>query len=341
MAAPDQGTRDGSDVAWRGFVLRYVASFVGALVLVFAFILLVDPYDSGRFPSIGIAGISDATQRTENVSLGRSARFDAAIFGNSHGQLIDPERLSQLTGLSVVQLAIPGANPPEQISVLHWFIRHHGRIGGLVLAVDPRWCGDDPQPWKWFPFWLYGDSDLAYLANMLSTRSIDAAARRIKNAFGLVHPSDPRGYDDYERGVTAGYHFDFPPAVPPPPAAAVAAAAAAYADRRFPAIDWLAGELKAVAADTPTVILFPPQYASTFPASADAAGLLRACKARVAGLVAGSPRRGFLDFLVESEITRTRANFLDEEHYRAPVAREVEHAIARVLTGQQMETQLR
>src|SRR6185437_9892788 len=197
--APGQPDRSG-DAAWRRFVMHWMAALVTILAATLAFIILVDPYDSGRFPSIGISGISDRTQRTENVSLGRSDKFDAAIFSNSHGQLLDPERLTQATGLSFVQLAIPGANPPEQIAMMHWFIRHHARIGALVLAADERWCGDDPQPWKWFPFWLYGDSNFKYLINSLNTRSGGAAIRRVKYALGLLKPSDPRGYDDYERG---------------------------------------------------------------------------------------------------------------------------------------------
>src|SRR5262245_46057796 len=98
MAVSDQHAREGSegsDAVWRRFVKRYVAAFVGTLVVVLAFIVLVDPYDSGRFPSLPLRGVSDTSQRTENVSLGRDAKFNAAIFGNSHGQLLDPARLSQ------------------------------------------------------------------------------------------------------------------------------------------------------------------------------------------------------------------------------------------------------
>ncbi len=341
MAAPEQHATEGgegSDAIWRRFALRYLAAFAGALVVVLAFIVLVDPYDSGRFPSLPLRGVSDTSQRTENVSLGRDQKFNAAIFGNSHGQLLDPARLSQETGLNVVQLAIPGANPPEQIAMLRWFIRHHARIGGLVIAADTRWCGPDPQPWKWFPFWLYGDSDLAYLVNAFSTRSFTAAARRIKHAFGLIHPSDPRGYDDYEARLPASYHFDFPPPVQPPPPDEVAAARARLGTPPFPAIDWLAAALASVPADTPIVILFPPQHVSTLPGSADAAAILQACKARLAGLVADRPRRGFLDFLVESDITRDAGNFIDEEHYRGPVARRVEAAIAAILAGKPTPT---
>ena len=64
-------TTEPADAAWRRYAVRFVAVLVATLVVAFAFIILVDPYDSGRFPSIGLVGISDATQRTANVSLGR------------------------------------------------------------------------------------------------------------------------------------------------------------------------------------------------------------------------------------------------------------------------------
>src|SRR3984957_560175 len=184
-----------NDAAWRGYVARLVAVFLAVLAVAFVFIVVVDPYDSGRFPSIGLVGISDETQRTANVSLGRSSGFNAAIFSNSHGQLLDPARLTQQTGLSFVQLAIPGADAPEQLAMLHWFIRHHATIGALVLATDTRWCVPDPHPWNWFPFWLYGDSDFQYAINLLSTRAGAPRFRAIGKASNSASPPDPPGTD--------------------------------------------------------------------------------------------------------------------------------------------------
>jgi len=339
MTQREQVTDAAPEAAWRGFVARFVAIFVGALALALALIVLIDPYDSGRFPSLGLAGIADDTQRTANVSLGRSGKFDAAIFGNSHGQLLDPERLSQATGLSFVQLAIPGANAPEQMAMIHWFVRHHARIGAIVLAADDRWCSADPQPWKWFPFWLYGDSDIQYLRTAFSARTLEAAARRIKHVFGLVHPSDPRGYDDYERGLPPNYRF-----VPPPVAErqdAIVASPVLREGRPFPAIDRLAEQLADLPARVPVVILFPPRYVSDLPVDPDVQAVLAECKSRLARLTVQSPRGGFLDYLVASPMTRDPGNFEDAEHYRAPVARTLERAIAEVLRGQGAESRVR
>ena len=82
---------------------------------------------AARPPTRRAFGDTDTSQRTGNVALGRSARFNAAIFGNSHGQLLSPQRLSQATGLNFVQLTVPGANVREQLAMMGWFMRHHRR----------------------------------------------------------------------------------------------------------------------------------------------------------------------------------------------------------------------
>jgi hypothetical protein len=316
------------DGAWRGFAARFLAAFVAVLAATLAFVILIDPYDTGRFPSLGIVGISDTNQRTENVSLGRSDKFNAAIFSDSHGQLLDPDRLTQATGLSFVQLSVPGAYAPEQLAMMRWFIRHHAHIGAIVLAADERWCSEDPQPWRWFPFWLYGDSDWVYLANSLNSRSAGAAFRRVKHALGLLQPSHPRGYDDYEARRPADYKFDFPP----PPATMAQASMVDLSARPFPAIDRLAAALK-TAPGTPLVVVFPPVYVTDLPNDAQSLAVLEECKARLARLAATTPRGGFLDYLVDSPTARDQASFQDTGHYRAPVARRIEQEIAGVLNG--------
>jgi hypothetical protein len=216
---------------------------------------------------------------------------------------------------------------PEQLAVMHWFIRHHAQIGALVLAADQRWCSEDPQPWRWFPFWLYGDSDLRYLANSLNSRSTGAAWRRVKYATGLLQPSHPRGYDDYEARRPPDYRFEFPPAPPPAPAPPPID----LGGRAFPAIDWLKAELAAAPAGTSLVVVFPPVYVSELPTDAQSVAELNECKARLARLARSTPRGGFLDYLIDSPLARDQASFQDIDHYRAPVARRIEQEIAGVL----------
>ncbi len=188
--------------SWSRFVALFAAVFFGGSGLLVLLILGVDPYDSGRLPSFGIVGIVDDNPRTASVSRGRDARFDAAIIGNSHGQLLSPARLDPATGLHFVQLTVPGTGPREQLVVLHWFASHHARIGAIVLVADSGWCTQDAtlpmsNP---FPFWLYADGLGEYLAHAFSTRALDLGYRRIMLALGMRRPSDPVGYWDYEAG---------------------------------------------------------------------------------------------------------------------------------------------
>jgi hypothetical protein len=343
---------------WRRFALAFLGVFAGIVGVVYAFIILVDPYDSGRFGSLGLRsategsrdiakgepggpprsdaagfGNTDESQRTANVALGRSARFNAAIFGNSHGQLLSPRRLSRATGLDFVQLTVPGANVREQIAMMHWFVRHHAVPGALVLALDERWCVTDPAlPLRSpFPFWLYGDSNLAYLANALSTRTLRDGFRRLAAVSGRPVSGDPAGYSDYEAGKAWGFK----------PGAPASADGFPARDERpfrrepdFPGLILLDALLGEIPANTPVVIVLPPQFYTRLPPSGTGAARFRDyCKWQIALRAERGAGSAFLDFLVDSKIARTPENFMDEEHYRTNIAQIIEAGIAAALNA--------
>jgi hypothetical protein len=206
--------------AWRRCAIAFLAVFFGGIGSIYAFLLVVDPYDTGRFPTPLPPGVVDTGQRTANASRGRDPRFNATVFSNSRGQMLDPAKLSDMTGLSFVQLTTPGSGPKEHMTMMRYFVRHHPDAEAFALNVDERWCGHDPSlpvifP---FPFWLYR-GDLEYLAHPLSTRIFATAQNRIKLAMGWVTPSDPRGYTDYETGRVWNFH----PAIAADPGAPVQA----------------------------------------------------------------------------------------------------------------------
>ena len=312
--------------AWRRFAVTFLAVFFGGIGSIYAFLLLVDPYDTGRFPTPMNPGIVDTGPRTANASRGRDPRFNAAVFGNSRAQMLDPAKMSETTGLSFVQLTTPGSRPKEQITMMRYFIRHHPGVEAMVLGADERWCGHDPSlPVTFpFPFWLYR-GDLEYLAHVLSTRAFTTAQNRIRLAMGWVSPTDPRGYMDYETGRVRSFH----PAIV---ADAGAAVPAKSTDTYFPALE----ELDAVLAELPPqiafVIVMPPVYQTLLPRSGtQVAADLPACKAALARRVVARPRSGFLDYLVDGPISRDPDNFMDQEHYRMNIARLLEARIAAVL----------
>jgi hypothetical protein len=316
--------------AWQRFVRLSVACTIGFALGAYVLLIVTDPYDTGRFSVFPAAGISDASPRTANASRGRDPQFNAAVIGNSRGQLLDPSRLSALTGHNFVQLTIPGTGPREQLALLHWFNRHHATIKSIALVADESWCTSDPSlpiahP---FPFWLYSDSDFDYLKSLMRAQAFDRLWRRVRMALGLLQRSDPAGYWDYERDLIApadARKLEEPASV---------VTDASPAEMPLPAIEHLRDAIAGLAPTVPIVIVDPPVFHSALPlpASRGAARIAR-CKAALAASLAGRPNSGFLDFFEDGPIARDQNNFRDHLHYRANVARMIEDLIVRTLAG--------
>jgi hypothetical protein len=319
--------------AYRRCAIAFLTVFFGGIGLIYTFLLVVDPWDTGRFPTPMPAGAFDIERRTATASRGRDLRFNAGIFGNSRTFSLDPERLAKATGYSFVSLGTPGAGPQEEMLVTRYFLRFHPAAEAFMFSIDERWCSHDPaMPLTMaFPFWLYRGNP-EYLAHLLSTRSFNAAQVRIKLAMGRVAPTDPRGYAPYEAGRVWNFH---PPAQSE--AAAVPAPAAVKANTFFPALEAFDGLLAELPREARFVIMMPPAYQTNLPrpGTQDAADLL-ACKAALAQRLG---RRGaargvaLLDYLVDGSIARDPENFMDMVHYRRRVARIIEDGIIAAFNG--------
>jgi hypothetical protein len=317
--------------AWRRCAIAFLAVFLGGLGSLYAFVLVVDPYDTGRFPTPLHSGVFsgrgqfETGQRTGNASRGRDPRFNAAVFGNSRAQLLDPAKLSAATGLSFVQLTTPGSGPKEQMTLMRYFLRHHPGAEAMVLGIDERWCDHDPSlPVTFpFPFWLYR-GDLEYFTHLLSTRAFTAAQNRIKLAMGLVPAADPRGYVDYETGRVWNFH-------PHATSDVGTAAAAMPANTYFPALEEFDVLLSELPRQTKFLIMMPPVYHAALPRpGTQAAADLPACKAELTRRL-GRQGLAFLDYLVDGPISRDPENFMDLVHYRLNVAHLIEARIASAL----------
>ena len=245
--------------------------------------------------------------------------------------MLSPQRLSRATGLDFVQLTVPGANVREQLAMLGWFMHHHAEARALVLALDERWCVTDPAlPLRSpFPFWLYSDSNLVYLANVLSTRTLRDSFRRLASAGGASASIDGAGYSDYE----AGKPWSFTPGKPAPAGGFPARDERPFRrEPDFPGLILLDAMLAEVSAETGVVIVLPPQlYTQLPPAGTGGARFRDYCKWQIALRAARGAGSAFLDFLVDSAITRNPENFMDAEHYRTNVAETIEAAIAAAL----------
>jgi len=325
----EPGPEQPAPQAWRRFAIVFLGVFFGGLGSIHVALVAIDPYDTGRFPTFLKPGISHDSKRMGNASRGRDPQFDVPILGNLRNEQLDPERLSVATGMSFVQLTTPGSGPREHMTTMRYFMRHHPQLAAIVLNVDERWCVHDPRlPEGYpFPFWLYR-GDIEYLGNLLRTRAIMYAHKRIELAFGLAPRSDPRGYYDYEIGPPRVF------APPDPPATAVMPGAGLAPNTYFPAIEECERVLADLRLDTPVVIVVPPVHIGfLLRLPPQVAADLPACKDALARRVGGRPRSALLDFMVDGPISRNPANFIDPDHYRRNVARIVEARIAEVLNA--------
>jgi hypothetical protein len=295
---------------WQRFVGRFATVFLGGLATLYGFVLLIDPFDTGRTPLALDFGVADEDPRTAAASRGRDPAFNAAVIGNSRGQMIHPERLSRATGLRFTQLTVPGSGPMEQSTIANWFIRQHGGARAFVLVADESWCAAGPRLEHPFPFWIYEPSSLTYFANILNTRAVERGFRRVAIVLGLREASARNGFWDYEMGRQWAFKGTEPaPAVdtislgPPFPA--------------IEALPWPGAER--------LVIVIPPVFYTALPNDTK----VEACKRALAQV----PGAILLDFLRDGPIARDPSNFMDHTHYRSRVALELERAIAAALAN--------
>jgi hypothetical protein len=322
--------------AWCRFSVLLVASAATALAGLVGLAYAVDPYDTGRSGLFAKAGVRPQGPRTAAASRGRDPAFDAAIVGNSHIQLLSPERLKDRTGLAFVQLSVPATGPKEQLVLVEWFLRHRARPArALVLGVDGTWCRADPDLAndKPFPFWLYSESPLAYARGLVRFDILEELPRRLAYVFGADgERARPDGYWDYEADYL-GLGFGTDPAlrqrldISP-------GDDAANPTGRFPAAEALAERLAVLPGDLALVLVFPPGYVAVQPRpGTPRAAAEEACKARFRALAAARPRTAVVDWRTDRPLNRDPALFFDQTHYRQPIARAVENDVAAALQG--------
>jgi hypothetical protein len=326
LMVPMTNSKPVSESAFRRFALIFFAVFGGGVGLIYAAVLVIDPYDAGRFPTFMRPGINDSGHRFTQASHGRDSRFNAAVIGNSRGQMLDPAKLSDFTGLSFVQLTVPGSGPQEHMTMLRFFMTHHENINAIVLTVDEGWCIHDPTmpmidpP---FPLWLYR-GDLEYLAHLLSRNSLTLAVRRIKLELGLMPVDDARGYKPYDTGFVRDFH----PSPRPPGNKLVVVPL----DLPFPAFELLDSVLAELPKTSAVVFLMSPVHQQWLDdLNPQIVADLPHCKAELERRAVERPHTAFLDYFVEGSLSRDAESFVDAQHFRAKVARVLERRIAEAL----------
>jgi len=318
-----------SEQSWRRCVSLFLGACFGIVALTLAAVILIDPYDAGRFPTFMPAGTSTDLPSTLNVSRGRDPRFDAVATGDSRAVLIDAQRLSQGNSFRFVQMAVEGATMRDQALYLHWFARHHPGVRAIAMMVDLGWCerGRDFPHSRDFPAALYDDSVIKYLRATVNTTSLRISARRVSFALGWSPGIDPGRFVDIETRYP--WHFDADP-----PRWHKATGAFRPAVRHLPAMRLVEEELAQLPAQPPMVLWTPPHFITSQPPPDTEEGRdVESCKASLRAWAEQRPHTAFLDFRIDSALTRERDNFLDVNHPRRRLAAVVEDEIAKAFAG--------
>ena len=316
---------------WGSFAKAFLRTGVGLIAGYLALAYAVDPYDSGRSGLLAAQGVRPQGPRTAAASRGRDPAYEGAIFGNSHIQLLEPERLGAATGIPFVQLSVPATGPGEQLVILDWFLRNHPEPRALVVAADEYWCTADPSlpNVKPFPYWLFAQETSAYLRGLLRFSVAEEVVNRVGWVLrGQPERARPDGWLDYEPAyLELGYGNDprraaereVPAPENPEPGRA----------GPFPAAGRLAASLARVPAGTVLVLVFPPVYAAALPrpgtprAAAD-----EACKAALTQAARRHGASAVLDWRRPRPEVEDPRQFFDQGHYRHPIARQLADEIA-------------
>ncbi len=314
-----------------------MVALVLLVVLSYAFILIIDPYDNLSFsPKLQRAPV-DKYQRLFHPALARKAHFDSAIIGNSNIRLLKPQQLNRLLDGAFVNLGMDAASSWEQQQIFEVFVRHHSKIKNIIFGLDYLWCypayadqkfvGDNTA--TGFPQWLFDarvDNDFP----PLSLLSLQHAWLQLLAVTG-IGPS-PYGTDGYHlfTGPMSGYDIQkariniygsSEPKGKERVNSPVALTAKQRKALRSQALKRLEDMLITLPYETRKIIIFTPYhfYYQAAPGSRQEI-IWQECKHSVAELAKQLQNTYVIDFMIESEITTNDAHYWDYKHYNEQIA---------------------
>lgn len=305
-----------------------------ALMMVLAIgIYCIDPFNSGRSTLLSSDQIRQQGPRTAHAFRGRQPQFDGVIIGNSHVQLLSPERLTKGSSINFVSLTVPGTGPKEQLVMLDWFLRHRIRAPKtIVIGADGYWCSADPNMtnWKPFPFWLYSTSPIEYVRGLMSFNSLEEAIVRLQFILNPKNPARLDGYWDYEKDYTALHD-------------AIGTGKAPNLDERketitpnisgrYPALEALRDMLNRVPKTTGIFLVRPPVYITGLPIYGSAEAKTDAnCLSEMMKLSAAHSQLTVLNWREERVELKDKTLFFDHTHYRTNLALAIEEQISALI----------
>ena len=332
---------------WRKFWRTALSITLGGGLLLYAAILLVDPFDALSF-SLPVERAPVVTnQRYSFPALARKDRFDSAVIGTSTTRLLRPANLDRSLGGSFVNLSMNSGTAWEQAQILDLFRRHHPSPRTVIIGMDIVWCRVEAEyeklTFRPFPPWLYDDNPWNDLLHHFDLKTIEQAALQLAYITGL-QPAR-RGLDGYTNFLPPRSEYDlararghiygqpepkpFEPVVPPVDIDPATRNSWVYASHAL-----LAEMLAELPDETTKILLLVPYHRYNQPRpGSEAAAQLEECKRRLTEMAATRPNGHVVDFMIDSEITRRDENYWDVLHYGVDVAARLADLIAEAAAG--------
>lgn len=333
-----------SDSMWANFAKRLVMAALMTSFVLYALVLLVDPYDNVPFSLPLERAPITQNQRYSYPALARKTGFDSLVVGTSSIRLLRPDRLNQLLGARFVNLAMNSGTPYEQLQIASLFVRHHPSPRFVIIGVDQgTYChnGEVARFTKRpFPPWMYDENpwnDLLYLFNF---SALEEGIRQLEFQMGVREPK--YGFDGYKNFLPPQSAYDqdkvrktlygnTKPTVHPPRTPSARISVKERDSWPMAGLEPLRELLRKLPSETRAVLLFPPYHQTILPTPGTRrAARLDECKRRVAALA--EPAGALvLDMMFRSAITLDDGHYWDAGHYTVPVADRLMPAIARAV----------
>jgi hypothetical protein len=332
-----------SDAAspWRRFFRLAAGTAALAVGVIYAFVVLVDPYDMLRLSPPLHRALVASNQRYSYPSVARSDRFDSAVFGTSTSRLLRPDMLNGEFAGRFANLAMNAATPYEQARLMEVFRAAHPAARTVVVGLDLNYCitGDAEQlltP-RAFPEWMYEpEAGWRGYREMFNLFAVQEAGQQFGFLLGIKHPTyRADGYADFlppdsqYDPARVAMHMRLSGIFIPP-----GTRDGAPAVWRYPALDRLGAVLAGFADITRKILYFVPYSRQIMPlpgSTGDAPWL--ECKRRVTALAEHTPNSLVLDFMLPTPITDATDNYWDGLHYRHAIADRVAHDLGAAEQG--------
>ncbi len=333
---------------WRRFNRVLLGCALALAVVLYGFIVLVDPHDHLALSLPAERVPINQNQRFSYPALARSERFDSAVIGTSTSRLLRPSELDRSLGARFVNLSMNSATAYEQARILEVFLRHHPAPRYLMFGIDVVWCTTGPPPPRYtfreFPEWLFDANPWNDYLHVFNGKALEQAIRHVQFWAGWREPR--YGSDGYRNFMPSPGEYDLTRAreqlygalgvrerhVPDSPDQVSESERSAWT---MPGIELLDRSLAGIPSGTQVLLFFVPYHLFSQPHPDTREGIRwQECKRRAARLAQGRPGTRAVDFMIPSSITREDAHYWDPLHFTTDIASRLEAALAAAIRNE-------